>query len=127
MSWLFLAIFGKNVENAFGPMRYPALYFAGGFVAKLTRTAMMLRFGTAADAQVAAARILTGAGRIVPLFRERCPGDTTAAEAGIFDLSPSGRAGAPSASDWRPRRGGRRTPVPIRRDSRRRRTGVGRG
>ena len=30
---LFLAIFGKNVEDAFGPVRYLALYFAGGFVA----------------------------------------------------------------------------------------------
>ena len=49
---LFLAIFGKNVEDAFGPVRYLALYFAGGFVAMLTQTAMTLWFGTAADAQV---------------------------------------------------------------------------
>jgi len=40
---LFLAIFGKNVEDAFGPVRYLALYFAGGFVAMLTQTAMTLR------------------------------------------------------------------------------------
>jgi membrane associated rhomboid family serine protease len=40
---LFLAIFGKNVEDAFGPVRYLALYFAGGFVALLTQTAMTLR------------------------------------------------------------------------------------
>ncbi|HUK70049.1 MAG TPA: rhomboid family intramembrane serine protease [Streptosporangiaceae bacterium] len=49
---LFLAIFGKNVEDAFGPVRYLALYFAGGFVAMLTQTGMTLLFGTAADAQV---------------------------------------------------------------------------
>jgi membrane associated rhomboid family serine protease len=49
---LFLAIFGKNVEDAFGPLRYLALYFAGGFVAMLTQTAMTLWFGTTADAQV---------------------------------------------------------------------------
>jgi len=49
---LFLAIFGKNVEDAFGPVRYLALYFAGGFVAMLTQTATTLWFGTAADGQV---------------------------------------------------------------------------
>jgi membrane associated rhomboid family serine protease len=49
---LFLAIFGKNVEDAFGPVRYLVLYFAGGFVAMLTQTAMTLWFGTAADARV---------------------------------------------------------------------------
>src|SRR5689334_976885 len=49
---LFLAIFGKNVEDAFGPVRYLVFYFAGGFVAMLTQTAMTLLFGSAADAQV---------------------------------------------------------------------------
>jgi membrane associated rhomboid family serine protease len=49
---LFLAIFGKNVEDAFGPLRYLAFYFAGGFVAMLTQTAMTLLFGTAPDARV---------------------------------------------------------------------------
>ena len=49
---LFLAIFGKNVEDAFGSLWYLAFYFAGGFVAMLTQTAMTLLFGTAADGQV---------------------------------------------------------------------------
>jgi len=49
---VFLAIFGKNVEDAFGSLRYLAFYFAGGFVAMLSQTAMTLLFGTAADAQV---------------------------------------------------------------------------
>jgi membrane associated rhomboid family serine protease len=49
---LFLAVFGKNVEDAFGPIRYLAFYFAGGFVATMTQTAMTLLFGTAAEAHV---------------------------------------------------------------------------
>jgi len=49
---LFLAIFGKNVEDAFGRLGYLVLYFAGGFVAAVTQTAMTLLFDTAADAQV---------------------------------------------------------------------------
>ena len=49
---LFLFIFGKNVEDAFGPLRYLGFYFAGGFVAMMTQTAMTLLFGTAADGRV---------------------------------------------------------------------------
>jgi hypothetical protein len=49
---LFLAVFGKNVEDAFGPIRYLLFYFAGGFVATMTQTAMTLLFGTAAEARV---------------------------------------------------------------------------
>jgi len=49
---LFLAVFGKNVEDAFGPIRYLGFYFAGGFVATLTQTAMTLLFGTTAEARV---------------------------------------------------------------------------
>ena len=46
---LFLAVFGKNVEDAFGHLRYLAFYFAGGFAAMITQTAMTLLFGTALD------------------------------------------------------------------------------
>jgi len=49
---LFLAIFGKNVEDAFGPLLYLVFYFAGGFAAMMTQTAMTLLFGTAAAARV---------------------------------------------------------------------------
>ena len=45
---LFLAIFGKNVEDAFGPLLYLVFYFA----AMMTQTAMTLLFGTAQDARV---------------------------------------------------------------------------
>jgi hypothetical protein len=49
---LFLAIFGKNVEDAFGSLRYLGFYFAGGFVAMMTQTAVTLLAGTAAEARV---------------------------------------------------------------------------
>jgi len=49
---LFLAIFGKNVEDAYGPLRYLVFYFAGGFAAMMAQTGMTLWFGTAADARV---------------------------------------------------------------------------
>lgn len=50
---LFLAIFGNNVEDAFGRLGYLAFYLGGGFAATGLQTAMTLHFGTAADAQSA--------------------------------------------------------------------------
>ena len=49
---LFLAIFGKNVEDAFGHARYLAFYVAGGFIAAMTQALMTLIGGSAADAAV---------------------------------------------------------------------------
>jgi membrane associated rhomboid family serine protease len=49
---LFLAVFGKNVEDAYGSLRYLVFYFAGGLVATLTQSLMTLAFGTAMDARV---------------------------------------------------------------------------
>jgi hypothetical protein len=49
---LFLAVFGKNVEDAFGHLRYLLFYLLGGFIATMTQTAMTLLAGTAADAHV---------------------------------------------------------------------------
>ena len=49
---LFLAIFGKNVEDAFGHLRYLAFYFAGGFIATMTQTLVTLAAGTSAEAHV---------------------------------------------------------------------------
>jgi len=49
---LFLAIFGKNVEDAFGHLRYLVFYIAGGFVATMAQTAVTLLFGSALDARV---------------------------------------------------------------------------
>jgi len=49
---LFLAVFGKNVEDSLGHVRYLALYLAGGFVATMTQTLMTLVAGSAADGHV---------------------------------------------------------------------------
>jgi membrane associated rhomboid family serine protease len=49
---VFLAVFGNNVEDAFGRLRYLLFYIAGGFVAAMTQTAATLLAGTAADARV---------------------------------------------------------------------------
>jgi rhomboid family protein len=49
---LFLAIFGRNVEDAFGHLRYLAFYVAGGFVATMTQTAATLLAGSAGSAHV---------------------------------------------------------------------------
>ena len=49
---LFLAVFGKNVEDAYGSLRYLLFYFAGGFAATMTQTLMTLAFGTTAEARV---------------------------------------------------------------------------
>jgi len=49
---LFLFVFGKNVEDAFGALRYLGFYFAGGFVAMMTQALMTLAFGTAAEGRV---------------------------------------------------------------------------
>jgi membrane associated rhomboid family serine protease len=49
---IFLLVFGKNVEDAFGHLSYLAFYFAGGFVAMLTQAGMTLLFGTAAESRI---------------------------------------------------------------------------
>jgi membrane associated rhomboid family serine protease len=49
---LFLAIFGKNVEDAFDRLRYLAFYVAGGLAATVLQAAMTLGLGTDAEAGV---------------------------------------------------------------------------
>ena len=49
---LFLAIFGKSVEDAFGRLGYLVLYVAGGFAATVTQTAITLLVSSEADAQI---------------------------------------------------------------------------
>jgi membrane associated rhomboid family serine protease len=49
---IFLAVFGKNVEDAFGRLRYLIFYIAGGFVANATQTAATLIFGSASASTV---------------------------------------------------------------------------
>jgi rhomboid family protein len=50
---LFLAIFGKNVEDAFGHARYLGVYVVGGFIAAMSQALMTIICGSAADAAVA--------------------------------------------------------------------------
>ena len=49
---LFLGVFGKNVEDAFGHAGYLVFYLLGGLAATVTQTAMTLLFGTGAEARV---------------------------------------------------------------------------
>jgi membrane associated rhomboid family serine protease len=48
---IFLVVFGKNVEDAFGHLGYLLFYFAGGFAATTLQTAMTLLAGNATDAR----------------------------------------------------------------------------
>jgi membrane associated rhomboid family serine protease/ribosomal protein S27E len=50
---VFLVVFGKNVEGAFGRLSYLALYLGGGLAATVLQATMILHFGTAVDAQSA--------------------------------------------------------------------------
>ena len=49
---VFLAVFGKNVEDSFGHIRYLGFYIAGGFIAAMTQALFTLIGGSAADAAV---------------------------------------------------------------------------
>ena len=49
---LFLWIFGNNVEDALGPVRFLFWYLAAGVVAAATQAFVTLHFGTVADASV---------------------------------------------------------------------------
>ena len=62
---LFLAIFGKNVEDAFGRLGYLLFYFAGGLAATVTQTAMTL---LAADAAAAHTPNLGASGAIAAVL-----------------------------------------------------------
>jgi membrane associated rhomboid family serine protease len=49
---LFLWIFGNNVEDALGKVRFLVFYLLGGFAATALQTFITLAFGTAAEAQI---------------------------------------------------------------------------
>jgi len=49
---LFLWIFGNNVEDALGPVRFLLFYVLAGIAATATQTFVTLYFGTASDASV---------------------------------------------------------------------------
>ncbi|MDP9491455.1 MAG: rhomboid family intramembrane serine protease, partial [Actinomycetota bacterium] len=49
---LFLWIFGNNVEDALGKVRYLIFYLLGGFAATGLQTFITLSYGSQADAQI---------------------------------------------------------------------------
>jgi membrane associated rhomboid family serine protease len=49
---LFLWIFGNNVEDALGKVRYLIFYLLGGYAATALQTFVTLTFGTQADAEI---------------------------------------------------------------------------
>jgi membrane associated rhomboid family serine protease len=49
---LFLWIFGNNVEDALGRVRYLGFYFAAGIAATVTQTVVTLWYGTPEDATI---------------------------------------------------------------------------
>jgi membrane associated rhomboid family serine protease len=49
---LFLWIFGNNVEDAFGHVRYLAFYLLGGFAATALQTFITLAYGTQAESEI---------------------------------------------------------------------------
>jgi membrane associated rhomboid family serine protease len=48
----FLWIFGDNVEDALGKVRYLAFYFLGGFAATALQTVITLGYGSQADSEI---------------------------------------------------------------------------
>ena len=49
---LFLWIFGNNIEDALGHVRFLGFYLLGGFAATALQTFVTLEFGTEAEAQI---------------------------------------------------------------------------
>ncbi|HEV3478085.1 MAG TPA: rhomboid family intramembrane serine protease [Gaiellaceae bacterium] len=49
---LFLWIFGNNVEDSLGKIRYIVFYLLGGFAATALQTFITLSYGTQADAEI---------------------------------------------------------------------------
>jgi membrane associated rhomboid family serine protease len=49
---LFLWIFGNNVEDAFGRVRFLVFYLLGGFAATALQTFITLAYGTQAEAEI---------------------------------------------------------------------------
>jgi membrane associated rhomboid family serine protease len=49
---LFLWIFGNNVEDTLGRIRFPIFYVLGGFAATALQSFVTLQFGTQADANI---------------------------------------------------------------------------
>ena len=86
---LFLAIFGKNVEDAFGHVRYLVFYFAGGFVATVAQTGMTLLAGTAADARIPSLGASGAIAAVLGAYFILYPGSQVRGLLGIFPVQLS--------------------------------------
>src|SRR6266542_1821924 len=104
---LFLAIFGKNVEDAFGHLRYLGFYIAGGFAATMTQTAVTLLFGTAAGSSTSSSRA-TSASRPPPRTAAASPFSRTSVAS---SSAPSSRCSSSTRAEWF-RRARRNVPSP---------------
>jgi membrane associated rhomboid family serine protease len=80
---LFLAIFGKNVEDALGHIGYFALYLVGGFFATATQAAMTLLAGSAGDARVPSLGASGAIAAVLGAFVVLCPGSQVRGLLGI--------------------------------------------
>jgi hypothetical protein len=86
---LFLAIFGKNVEDAFGSLRYLVFYFAGGLAATVVQTAATLLVGSAADARVPNLGASGAIAAVLGAFFILYPGTQVTGLLGIFPVRVS--------------------------------------
>jgi membrane associated rhomboid family serine protease len=122
---LFLAIFGKNVEDAFGSLLYLVFYFVGGFAAMMTQTAMTLLFGAAQDARVpelgasgAVAAVLgayfvlyPGSRILTYIFRSSWSGSPPGSSSGCGSCTSSSRRASGYSAPWRTGAAGRFSPT----------------
>ena len=83
---LFLAIFGKNVEDRLGHLGYLVFYFVGGLVATATQTAMTLAAGSAADARVPSLGASGAIAAVLGAYLILYPGSRILSLVGIFPI-----------------------------------------
>jgi membrane associated rhomboid family serine protease len=86
---IFLFVFGKNVEDAFGHLRYLAFYLAGGFVAMLTQATITLLFGTAAEGRIPNLGASGAIAAVLGAYFVLYPGSTVRGLLGIFPVRVS--------------------------------------
>src|SRR5919108_1094836 len=65
---LFLWIFGNNVEDSMGKVRYVVFYLLGGFAATALQTVITLELGTAAEARIPNLRARGGVSAVLGAY-----------------------------------------------------------
>jgi membrane associated rhomboid family serine protease len=86
---VFLAVFGKNVEDAFGPIRYLVFYVVGGFAAFFLQTAMTLLFASHAAARVPNLGASGAIAAVLGAYFVLYPNSTITGLFGIFPIRTS--------------------------------------